>query len=135
MIKAIADKNGYIGICCIPRFLGGTGDIVAMMKHVDYVVKKFGSDYVGIGTDVAYTSTFAPEEERKIPKQDPARTRWEALWPKDDFPETDTMRQSMTWTNWPLFTVGLVQLGYRDDDIRKIIGNNALRVARATFPG
>ena len=135
VIKAIADKNGYIGICCIPRFLGGTGDIGAMMKHVDYVVKKFGSDYVGIGTDVAYTSTFAPEEERKIPKQDPARTRWEALWPKDDFPETDTMRQSMTWTNWPLFTVGLVQLGYRDDDIRKIIGNNALRVVRATFPG
>lgn len=135
VIKAIADKDGYIGICCIPRFLGGTGDIAAMMKHVDYVVKKFGSDYVGIGTDVAYTSTFAGEEERKISKQNPARTRWEALWPKDDFPETDAMQQSMAWTNWPLFTVGLVQLGYGDDDIQKIIGKNALRVARATFPG
>ena len=135
VIKAIADKDGYIGICCIPRFLGGTGDITAMMKHVDYVVRKFGSDYVGIGTDVAYTSTFAGEEERKITRQDPSRTRWEALWPKDDFPETDSMRQSMAWTNWPLFTVGLVQLGYRDDNIRKIIGENALRVARATFPG
>lgn len=41
----------------------------------------------------------------------------------------------MAWTNWPLFTVGLVQLGYGDDDIQKIIGKNALRVARATFPG
>jgi membrane dipeptidase len=81
--------------CCIPRFLGGTGDIAAMMKHIDYVVKKFGSDYVGIGTDVAYISTFAGEEELKITKQNPARTRWEALWPKDDFPETDDVRQSM----------------------------------------
>lgn len=133
VIKAIADKDGYIGICCIPRFLGGAGDITAMMKHVGYVVKKFGSDHVGIGTDVAYTSAFAEEEQRKVPRQDPTRTRWEALWPNDDFAETPTMRQSMAWTNWPLFTVGLVQLGYRDEDIQKIIGKNALRVAGATF--
>jgi len=45
------------------------------------------------------------------------------------------MRQFIAWANWPMFTVGLMQLGYRDDDIRKIIGNNAVRVARATFPG
>ena len=135
VIKAIADKDGYIGICCIPRFLGGTGDITAMLKHIDYVVKKFGSDYVGIGTDVAYTSTFAEEEQRKVPRQSPGRTRWEALWPKEDFVESAEMRQSMAWTNWPLFTVGLVQLGYSDEDIQKIIGKNVLRVARATFPG
>ena len=34
------------------------------------------------------------------------------------------------WTNWPLFTVGMVQCGYRDDDIRKVLGLNMLRVAR-----
>ncbi|HEU5147681.1 MAG TPA: membrane dipeptidase [Chryseosolibacter sp.] len=135
VIKAIADKNGYIGICCIPRFLGGSGDIAAMMKHVDYVVKRFGSDYVGIGTDVAYTSAFAADEQRKVPKQSPGRTRWEALWPADNFVESNDMQQSMAWTNWPLFTVGLVQLGYSDEVIQKIIGKNALRVARATFPG
>ena len=37
--------------------------------------------------------------------------------------------QSLVWTNWPLFTVGLVQRGYVDEDIRKIIGGNFLRVA------
>ena len=36
----------------------------------------------------------------------------------------------MCRTNWPLFTVGLVQRGYSDDAIRKIIGGNVLRVAR-----
>ena len=43
-----------------------------------------------------------------------------------------TMEQydSVTWTNWPLFTVGLVQRGFSDDDIRKIIGGNVLRVCR-----
>lgn len=133
VIKAIADTGGYIGICCIPRYLGGSGDIAAMMKHIDYVVKKFGADHVGIGTDVAYTSSSAKEENSKIPAYRRLRTRWEALWPEDPFKETVEMQQSLAWTNWPLFTVGMVQMGYTDEDIRKILGGNALRVARAAL--
>lgn len=37
----------------------------------------------------------------------------------------------LAWPNWPLFTVGLVQRGCGDDDIRKIIDGNYLRVIRA----
>jgi membrane dipeptidase len=40
------------------------------------------------------------------------------------------MTNSLAWTNWPLYTVGLVQRGYSDDDIRKIIGGNVMRVAK-----
>ena len=135
VIRAIADTDGYIGICCIPRFLGGTGDIAAMMNHIDYVVKKFGSNHVAIGTDVAYTSQYASEENKKIIAYRRPRIRWEALWPPDDFPETALMRQSMEWTNWPLFTVGLVQKGYSDEDIQKILGGNTLRVAKEALVG
>lgn len=133
VIRAIADTGGYIGICCIPKFLGGTGDITAMMKHIDYVVKKFGSDHVAIGTDVAYTSQYAGEESSKIPSYRKARNRWEALWPPDDFKESPGMIQSMSWTNWPLFTVGMVQMGYSDDVVQKILSGNTLRVARAAI--
>ncbi len=128
LIRAIADTGGYIGICCIPRFLGGSGDIAALLRHIDYVVKKFGPDYVGIGTDVSYISSYASEENRKIPSYRRSRTRWEALWPDDPFKTTAKMTQSIAWTNWPLFTVGMVQLGYSDDTIRKILGGNAMRV-------
>lgn len=130
VIRAIADTDGYIGICCIPRFLGETGDIAAMINHIDYVAKKFGVDHVAIGTDIAYTSQYASEENRKIIPYRQPRIRWEALWPPDDFVETAAMRQSMAWTNWPLFTVGLVQRGYSDDNIQKILSGNVLRVAR-----
>jgi membrane dipeptidase len=133
VIRAIADTGGYIGVCCIPRFLGGSGDIFAMMKHIDYVVKKFGSDHVAIGTDVAYTSQYAGGESSKVPSYRKARTRWEALWPPDEYKETPEMTQSMSWTNWPLFTVGMVQLGYSDEVIQKILGGNTLRVARAAI--
>lgn len=135
VIRAIAETNGYVGICCIPRFLGETGDIAAMINHIDYVAKKFGVDHVAIGTDIAYTSQHAAEENRKIIPYRQPRIRWEALWPPDDFVETTAMRQSMAWTNWPLFTVGLVQKGYSDEDIQKIIGGNTLRVARGALRG
>jgi membrane dipeptidase len=43
------------------------------------------------------------------------------------------MTNSLAWTNWPLFTVGLDQRGYSDDDIRKIIGGNVMRVAKESL--
>ena len=134
VLRAIADTGGYIGICCIPGFLGGTGDISAMMKHMDYVVRKFGFDFVGIGTDVAYTSRFAEEESKKISSYRQSRASWEAFWPSGSYPDDPPEKmRSMAWTNWPLFTVGMVQMGYSDENIQKILGGNALRVARATL--
>jgi len=133
VIRAIVDTGGYVGMCCIPRFLRRTGDIRALLDHVDYVVKKYGADHVAIGTDVAYQSRYAEAENRKIPPRGPRRTRFAALWPEDDFETTAEMNRSLAWTNWPLFTVGMVQRGYKDDDIRKIVGGNGLRVARAAL--
>ncbi len=133
VIRAIADTGGYIGICCIPRFLGGTGDIAAMMKHIDYVVKNFGSDHVAIGTDIAYFSRYGSVENKKIPAVRKQRAGWEALWPEDSYVETREMERSMAWTNWPLFTVGMVQMGYSDEVIQKILAGNIMRVAKAAL--
>ena len=68
-----------------------------------------------------------------LPRRLPTRTRFAALWPEDDFETTPEMNRSIAWTNWPLFTVGMVQRGIKDDDIRKILGGNVLRVARAAL--
>ncbi len=130
VIRAIVDSGGYVGICCIPRFLGGKGDINAFLDHIDYAVRRFGADHVAIGTDVAYTSRAAAAENRKVPRRGRSRERWEALWPEDPFVTTPEATESLAWTNWPLFTVGLVQRGHSDEDIRKILGGNVLRVAR-----
>jgi membrane dipeptidase len=42
--------------------------------------------------------------------------------------------KSLAWTNWPLFTVGLVQRGYSEEDIRQILGLNMLRITREVLP-
>ena len=133
VVRAIVDTGGYAGMCCIPRFLRRTGDIQALLDHIEYAVQKFGAESVAIGTDVAYGSRLTEVEHRKIPPRGPRRTRFAALWPDDDFRTTPTMTQSLAWTNWPLFTVGMVQRGLPDDAIRMILGGNVLRVARSAL--
>jgi len=141
-VKAICDTGGLIGVCCIPRFLGGNGDLGALLDHIDYAVKKFGADHVAIGPDIAYTSRNEEAERAKVPKRkdgsspvSAAGARWEHLWPADDYRPKPHADASLAWTNWPLYTVGLVQRGHSDAVIRKILGENALRVARANFTG
>lgn len=137
IIRTIADHGGLIGICAIPAFLGKTGDINALLDHVDYAAKKFGADHVAIGTDVGDRLTI--HEVSAVPKAQKKRQRFESLWPPDDpifSPEWQKEEQklSLAWVNWPYFTVGLVQRGYSDADIQKIIGGNMLRVFKAVLP-
>ena len=131
IIEAICKTGGYVGICGIPRFLRGTADIRAMLDHIEYVARKFGADHVAIGTD--RSSTLSPMvTERPEPEMMPI---WEQFWTppaEPDIPVSDEQFRSIAWGNWPLFTVGLVQRGFSDEEIRKIIGGNVLRVAQAT---
>lgn len=133
VIRAIADSGGFIGICAVADFLGRSHDLTAMLDHIDYAVQKFGVDHVAIATDYSYRSLAAGPELRKIPARRRLHPNWEALWPTRITPHPQG-QETMAWTNWPLFTVGLVQRGYRDADIQKILGGNALRVMKAVFP-
>lgn len=137
-IKAICDSGGLIGICCIPKFLGGKGDIGAFLDHLDYAIKTFGADHAAIGTDVAYRSRRDKAEGAKVAKRPDGRSRvsvagpeWEHLWPPFDFRESPDAVHSLAWTNWPVFTIGLAQRGHSDETIRKVLGENVLRVWRA----
>lgn len=140
VIRAICDTGGLVGVCCIPRFLGGAGDISVFLNHIEYLVKKFGPDHVAIGMDVGYSSRNEEAERKKVPKRADGRSalsvsgaRWEHLWPLDTTKTAPHAEQSMAWTNWPMFTVGMVQRGFKDSDIQKILGGNILRVARSAW--
>ena len=80
---------------------------------------------------------LAAEQNKKLPKRRKTRKGWEGLRPTGllTTPPRGSQRSqlSVAWTNWPLFTVGLVQLGLSDSDIQKILGGNVLRVARAVL--
>ena len=131
VIRQIAKSGGYVGICCLPHFLGGSGMLDALLDHVDYIAEKFGTDYVAIGTD--REDVMGHLDGYDIPVR--FRPRFEALWPKSSTTAqvSPLAKKCLTWTNWPLITVGLHQRGYSDKDICKIIGNNVLRVTQASI--
>jgi membrane dipeptidase len=132
VIRAIVDTGGLVGVYSVASFLGGNGDLNAMLDHIEYLVKRFGADHVAIGTDIAYMPSGADAEYRKMGRRPKSRPRYEALWPEGAL--TSKSHPSLAWTNWPMFTVGMVQRGISDTDIPKILGGNVMRVARAVFP-
>ncbi|MHC4874532.1 MAG: dipeptidase [Planctomycetota bacterium] len=137
VIKAIADTGGYTGVCVIPPFLGMGGDINAFLDHICHMVKVAGADHVTIGTDCFSTSLEGSREANsKVSHLYKSRKNVGHLWP--DFNQQNNFveghKESISWTNWPLFTVGLVERGLGDEDIQKIIGGNMLRVCRDVLP-
>jgi membrane dipeptidase len=137
VIQAVVDTGGYIGICAVPPFLGRAGDITSLLDHIDYVVQKWGSSHVAIGTDTLYFLPL-PEQVEQMTKPLKSKRSFWSHWPENDplfapGAEDDSRVEkggTLSWTNWPLFTAGLVQRGYGDDDIRAIIGGNVMRVMR-----
>ncbi|HWL07686.1 MAG TPA: membrane dipeptidase [Planctomicrobium sp.] len=134
VIQAICDTGGLVGICCIPYFLGGSGGIDQLITHIDYVAQKYGVDHVAIGTDISYTSQFSSAENSKVKSRGKRLPRFASLWPPGALGGNWPGAKSLAWTNWPLFTVGLVQKGYSDEDIQKILGGNILRICRDVLP-
>lgn len=130
VIKAIVDSGGYIGMVILNDMIGGTGDINALLDHIDYVAEKFGPDYVAIGSDACFAIQSAPPPAVKT------RTRFESLWPAEWGKHQIAFNpayNSLAWTNWPMFTVGMHMRGYSDEDIRKVLGLNIMRVCKQTM--
>ncbi len=147
-IHAISESGGYLGICRVPHFIGWKATIKDLLDHIEYAVNLVGANHVGIGTDQGWAAPIPigiHEEYRKImaeyvpasqmpsdvpmPVKDNYAGWWSGFRPKD-FPYTTDERNfgSLSWINWPYYTVGLVSRGFSDDEIKKILGGNFLRV-------
>lgn len=133
VIQAVKETGGFVGICAHAPFLQGDMNIKTFIDHIDYVARKFGADHVAIGTDHGCPLAEAIPGKNSAPR---SRKTWENFWGNNSAgiaPEQQTAYRSMAWTNWPMFTVGLVQRGYSDEEIQKIIGGNVLRVCQETL--
>lgn len=128
-IRAITERGGFIGITCVPVFLReGGGTIVDLLDHVEHAINVGGIDHVGIGTDNGYVAPPPEEPEmRPLPR---GRGQWWSYW----LPGTlgggndEASAGSLSWVCWPYFTIGLLMRGYREEQIAKIVGGNALRL-------
>jgi membrane dipeptidase len=122
-IRAIAAKQGVIGIAGINAMTTGTDDedsigAQALFAHVDHIVQLVGPEYVGFGLDYIPNTDGLIAWIRSRPETFPAdqhRTRMHSAGPRVIEPVAALM----------------LEAGYGEDGLRKVLGNNWLRVFRA----
>ena len=128
-IRALADKGGVIGVhfCTYIRNINGWNwqpAIDDLMAHVRSLVNKGGIESVGIGAD------YFPYNRR--PVEQAFQQSGDGSIEDRDWSNT-FVRGLENISGMPLFTEGLVRAGFDDAAIRKILGENALRVFRAAW--
>lgn len=118
-IKAIAASGGVIGLNCLSdltakeTYWPTTEDWI---RHLDYIVSLAGIDHVGIGPD-----HFEDKGEHA-----PGWMEGVYLGVRDHY----HLEDCGDITQFPNLTEAMVRHGYSDEDIKKILGENHLRVYR-----
>lgn len=132
--KAIADQGGYFGIVAIPGFIrdrpGATLEDV--VQHIDHLVNVCGIDHVGIGTDKAGpgpTTGSMIEYPDSMLKQTPGEFNRFGFRAEEHRLTADyDIAGFQSFGDWPNITVALAAAGYTEDELRKLLGLNYLRV-------
>lgn len=117
-IKAIAKQGGLVGILALPeRVKEGEVDIEDMLKHMDYMIKLVGIEHLALGMDfVKYDGPRTLKDRHHPLHKDPLIKGFEEI---EDLPN---------------LLDGLQRHGYKDDEIKMILGGNYLRVLKTILP-
>jgi len=147
-IKALAEKDGYMGIVTLPFFLapgyagrlprpGEKGTLNELLNHIDHVVNVANINTPGIGTDTSVRGNqpdwyLKYSDDRQFQRDFTPPRFWSGWSPGQANRQLDPVPDDWanSWINWPNITIGLVSRGYSDNEIEKIIGGNWLRVLK-----
>jgi membrane dipeptidase len=122
-IAACARTGGVVCLSGIGIFLGANDiSTETMVRHIDYVVDRIGVDHVGIGLDFVF--------DRAANDDPPGLVRMD-WWPAGNDYGGDM--GIVPPERFPELTEALLERGYSETDVGKILGGNMLRVAEQTW--
>jgi membrane dipeptidase len=122
LIRACARKGGVVGLSGIGSFLGAsTGLVQCLLRQLRYVIDLVGPQHVGLGLDYVFDQAelggFVAENPALFPPGFDAAAGFPMV-------EPEAMSQ---------IAEGLIQDGCSDSQIRGILGENWLRIARQVW--
>lgn len=136
LAKAIADRGGYFGVVVIAGFISASTEVTLddFARHVEHLVDVMGIDHVGIGTDKAGPGPGTEslvEYPPSLPRHRPGTFNWSGFRLEEHRLTRDYRLQGyQTFGDWPNLTVHLAGRGFTEDELRKLLGLNFLRVFR-----
>ena len=134
-IRKLAASGGVMGITSISRLLTEAGrlhgtDLDDVLDQIEYVAELVGIDHVGIGLDIAEGMT----EEDFLVRRKTFLAQFPELKFGGDFPFEHYFTRGLSSAgNFRSITRGLVDRGFTDDDVTKVIGGNFMRVFDAVL--
>ena len=122
VLKACAASGGVMGLNGIGIFLGDNeATAQRYVEHVDYAVQLIGPDHIGIGLDYVFDMQELDDYVRQHPELFPPEHGYKSginMIPPDAIAAiVDVM----------------LARSYPEEDIKKILGGNFLRVAQAVW--
>jgi len=122
-LKALAAKGGVVGAVPWPDFLaaGNKATLSDFIDTVDYMVKLIGIDHVGIGSDFIEGQSQEWIRWLFTGRNIDREPRYQLGMPA--YPEG--IQGS---TDFPNLTRGLLDRGYSERDVKKIMGENFVRL-------
>jgi membrane dipeptidase len=141
-IQACAEKGGVIGLTPLSMFVSDSKrpaqlGVSNYIKHIDYVADLVAVNHIGIALDLAErhyrTADMILEERRMLP----GITSKFVEEVEDEFIKSGREKLSfaelhMPWftsmSQMPVITDALLEAGYSEQNVKKILGENFLRV-------
>lgn len=136
LARAIANQGGYFGVVVVPGFVKDSpgATLADFVRHVEHLVDVCGIDHVGIGTDkggpgpTTGTVIDYPDDVAWLP---PGQFSWSGFRDEEHRMTPDyNMEGFEDFGHWPNVTVALAQAGFNEEELRKLLGLNYLRVFR-----
>jgi len=128
-LKKLADNGGVLGVVGSPSTFSAdipqAGDVMDFIKCIDYAVNLMGVNSVGFALDQVQAPSF--EEFLTSPDWPPEAVKSVKV---ETWPWSDIFKGMENHSGYPNLTRGLISLGYKDDDIRKIMGGNMMRLVK-----
>ncbi|MER8779282.1 dipeptidase [Mesorhizobium sp. M0977] len=137
--KAAAATGGLVGVTGVPQFVvpanGGPArpSLDDLIAHVDHFVSLIGIDHVGLGLD--YCGGTLPFDNPETIVSAWEKEIGEGTWNPETYPRPPHYNPPEIETPEMLLgmTKGLLRRGYKEQDVRKILGLNWLRVFREVW--
>ncbi|MBY9004311.1 MAG: dipeptidase [Candidatus Lokiarchaeota archaeon] len=125
-INAIGNKNGVIGINFVGQFIDNDpkkASIDRLIDHVDYIVDLIGIDHIGLGPDFL---DYVIEDKVELYDTSSKKTQEEPV--EMIYPEG-----LETVSGFPNLFLALEKRGYSESDVKKIQGENFVRLYKEIF--
>lgn len=135
LIKAVAATGGLVGSVGFPAFVADTTHptLDQFIDHIAHIADLVGIDHTGLGIDY-YTSMHGAcrlEDAQTYYNYSITNGRWRAdAYPPPPHHYPTGIETPRTLQN---LTVRLAERGFSENDIRKVLGGNWMRVYRAVW--